>query len=313
MVAAASFTSDTLPLNDPAAPPKKRKRRGWAPDATDHLVYQWVTFEGKRQTWVATAIGVDQSTVSRIVQRYEKWQAHATPATDGRLSDAERKRAQRWLTFQRNELIIASSLRIAHEMEGFIDVSKSVLSHPAGDPAAQREVRTEHMVVDRSAIAARFLRLVHRINMDQLKLSEKEPLPDLPPLNDEEVAEQEADAAAVTRQQEATAARAQASQAYKARIDAEVAQAVAAEVERRVAEIIAASEQPQADESESELPIRASDQPAVVELNLHNLHTCITPETIASADPDETYEPNRPPELPAAQACIAARSDVQSG
>ncbi len=271
MPAAASFSSDTLPLHDPAAPPKRRKRKGWAPDATDHLVYQWVKFEGKSQTWIATAIGVDQSTVSRIVQRYEKWQAHATPATDGRLSPAERQRAQRWLTFQRNEHIIASSLRIAHEMEGFIDVSKSVMSHPVGEPAVQREVRTEHLVVDRSAIASRFYRLAHRINMDQLKLAEKEPLADLPPLDDDEVAEQEADAAAVTRQQEAAEARADASEVYRARIDAEVAQAVAAEVERRVAEIIAASQEPQADEGESELPIRASDEQAVVELKVHNL------------------------------------------
>ncbi len=304
MIAAASSAADTLPINSPDAPPKKRKRKGWAPDDTDRLVYQWVKFEGKRQTWVATAVGVDQSTVSRIVQRYEKWQAHATPATDGRLSDAERKRAQRWLTYERNEILIASSLRIATEMEGFLDVSKSVTSRPLSEPTAERELRTEHSVVDRSSIAARFLRLAFRINMEQQKLVEKEPLAELPLLDEDEIAEQEADAAAAARDQEASQAKAAAGEALRTRIDAEVAQAVAAEVERRLDALEEESSSPT-----DELPIRESDEPAVIELKMHNLHNCITPETRASAESDAACEQTSPPQISADDACIPAGAE----
>ena len=82
----------------------------------------------------------------------------------------ERLRAQRWLTYERNELILASSLRIAAEMEGFIDVSKSVINRPASQFTQETEIRTEHATIDRHGIAARFLRLAFRINMEQLKL-----------------------------------------------------------------------------------------------------------------------------------------------
>jgi len=166
----------------------ERTRRAWAPDAQDHQVFHWVRFEGKRQTWVAYQLGINQATVSRIVERYERWQAHAKEREGGRLDAAERLRAQRWLTYERNEVILASALRIANEMEGFTDVSKSVISRPLSQPSAEREMRTETAVIDRHGIAARFLRLAFRINMEQLKLVEQ----DAPPLPaDRSAAEQE--------------------------------------------------------------------------------------------------------------------------
>src|SRR5262245_43698994 len=106
----------------------------WSPNGDAHLIYQWVKMEGKTQAWVASALRIHQSTVSRILERYERWQAHAKDRENGRLDPAERLRAQRWLTFERNELILTSCLRIAHEMEGSIDTSKSTICRPASRP-----------------------------------------------------------------------------------------------------------------------------------------------------------------------------------
>src|SRR5947207_12530935 len=146
-------------------------RRSWKPDGDAHLIFQWVKMEGKSQGQVASMLNISQSTVSRIIQRYERWQAHAKDREDSRLDPAERLRAQRWLTFERNELILASCLRIAHEMEGFTGVSKSTITRPLGQPSRENEVRTQHATIDRSGIASRFLRLAFRINMEQLKLT----------------------------------------------------------------------------------------------------------------------------------------------
>ena len=98
--------------------------------------------EGKSQGWVAGLLGISQSTVSRILQRYERWQAHAKEREGGRLDPAERLRAQRWLTFERNELILSSCLRIATEMEGCIDTSKSTITTMAEQ--AQQGNRDPH-------------------------------------------------------------------------------------------------------------------------------------------------------------------------
>ena len=129
-----------------------------------------------------------QSTVSRIVDRYERWIAHGGPSQQGGLSHDERLRAQRWLTYERNEWILSSALRIAGEMENPIDISSSNIKHAARTTTKELEVRTQHAVLHRTGIAARFLRLAHRINMDQLKLVEQEPLPDLEPLSIEDLA-----------------------------------------------------------------------------------------------------------------------------
>jgi hypothetical protein len=166
--------------------PTTRKRKPWQPGERDHLAYEWIRFEGKRQWWVAKELGVDQSTVSRIVARYEKWLAHAQPGDGDQLDPAERQRVQRWLTYERNERILASALRIAGDMECLTDVSRSVVSRPMGEPAAEREVRTYHEVLDRSGLAARFLRLAFQINMQQLKLVDKEPLAPLAPLAEDD-------------------------------------------------------------------------------------------------------------------------------
>src|SRR5688500_15861871 len=96
------------------------RRSEWQPGAKDHLVYHWVKFSGMRQTSAASRLGISQPTVSRIVERYERWQAHAGEREGGRLDAAERRRVQKWLTYERNEVLLASAMRIAEEMEGFI-------------------------------------------------------------------------------------------------------------------------------------------------------------------------------------------------
>jgi len=180
---------------DATAPVKQRTRRAWAPNADDHLIYRWVKLEGKGQDFVAQCFGIHQSTVSRIVQRYERWEAHAEARDNGRLDPAERLRSQRWLAFERNEAMLTSCLRLAGEMDGWKDVAKSVTRHPLNHPTQESDVRTEWSAVDRTGMAARFLRLAFRINMEQVKLAEAEPPPLPEPLTEEEIAEQEAQAA----------------------------------------------------------------------------------------------------------------------
>jgi hypothetical protein len=171
-------------------------RRPWKPDGDDHLIYRWVKLEGRSQVWVAQAFGIHQSTVSRILQRYDRWQAHAREREDGRLDPAERLRAQRWLSFERNELIIQSCLRLAGDLEGCVDASRSTIRRPWSDPTAESEVRTEHFTLDRTGMAARFLRLAFRVNMEQLKLAEHDQPPLPAPLTAEESAEEERQALA---------------------------------------------------------------------------------------------------------------------
>ena len=168
----------------------------WQPDGDAHLIYRWVKFEGKSQSWVASAFRVSQSTISRIIQRYERWQAHAKERENGRLDCAERLRAQRWLTYERNELILASCLRIAGDLEGSLDTSRSTILHHASDPSRELEVRTQHACIDRTGMVSRFLRLAHRINMEQLKLAAAIDPPVPEPLSPEELALEEAQAAA---------------------------------------------------------------------------------------------------------------------
>ncbi len=175
---------------------RSQATRSWSPDGDAHLIFQWVKMEGKSQGWVASAFGINQSTVSRIIQRYERWQAHAKERENGRLDHAERLRAQRWLTYERNELILASCMRIANELEGSIDTSRSTIRRAASDPSQEIEIRTQHACVDRTSMVSRFLRLAHRINMEQLKLAELDPPPLAAPLSPEELAAEEAQAAA---------------------------------------------------------------------------------------------------------------------
>ena len=82
--------------------------------------------------------------------------------------------------------------------EGFTELSKSTISRPIARPSQQSEIRTEGRTIDRHGVASRFLRLAHRINMEQLKLAalivrEGEALAE--PLTDEELAEEARQAA----------------------------------------------------------------------------------------------------------------------
>ena len=188
---------------EPAASDGKvtKCRREWQPEARDHLIYRWVKFDGQTQAHTAADFGISQATVSRIIDRYERWQAHADPREGGRLDPAERLRAQRWLTYERNELIVASALRIANRMEGVTELSKSVRTKPQSEWYKEgTEIRSEEQSVDRHGVAARFLRLAFRVNMEQLKLVEQDvpPLPE--PLTDEQLSDEEGRDAAVAEE-----------------------------------------------------------------------------------------------------------------
>src|SRR6266850_1842172 len=191
MLAATQSPPPSLSLS-----PAPASRRPWKPDGDAHLIFQWVKMEGKSQGEVASMLNISQPTVSRVIQRYERWQAHAKEREGGRLDPAERLRAQRWLTFERNELILASCLRIANEMEGFVDTSKSTIRRPTSSPSQESEIRTEHGRIDRSGVAARFLRLAFRINMEQLKLAELDQPPPAAALSDEELEQEDRQAVA---------------------------------------------------------------------------------------------------------------------
>jgi len=171
----------------------------WSPSDEDHLIYQLLKFEGKSQRQVASMRRISQATICRIVQRYERWQAHTKGRAGGRLDPQERLRAQRWLTYERNELILASCLRIAQEMEGFTDVSKRTTRQPIDHYGAGGQVSIENRLMDRSGVAARFLRLAFRVNMEQLKLAallaQDNDAP-VEPLSDEELAAELRQAAA---------------------------------------------------------------------------------------------------------------------
>jgi hypothetical protein len=156
--------------------------RPWTPTNQDRIIYRWVKFDGHKQSWVAEQLEMHQSTVSRIIDRYERWVAHGGPAQEGALTRDERLRAQVWLTYERNEWIITSALRLAGEMERAIDTSKSTTMYPRSSPSREVEVRTENSVLDRSGIANRYLRLAHRVGLDQLQLLKQYDLPALEPL-----------------------------------------------------------------------------------------------------------------------------------
>ena len=54
--------------------------RPWNPSDRDRLIYRWVKFDGHKQSWVADQLNLNQSSVSRIIDRYERWIAHGGPA-----------------------------------------------------------------------------------------------------------------------------------------------------------------------------------------------------------------------------------------
>src|SRR4051794_19952595 len=153
----------------------------WNPSDRDRMIYKWVKFDSHKQSWVADQLDLNQSTVSRIIDRYERWIAHGGPVQQGALNRDERLRAQVWLTHERNEWIIASAMRMAGEMEHMSDATKSTTKRNSSDPSREIEVRTENSIRDRTATVCRYLRLAWRVGMDQVKLVEKYDLPALEP------------------------------------------------------------------------------------------------------------------------------------
>jgi hypothetical protein len=262
------------------------------------------------QAWVASQYDISQATVSRTLQRYEKWQAHVQPGEDGTLNQAERLRAQRWLTYERNERILGSCLRMAGDMEFPKDAWKSVTSRPLSRPSAEREIRTETSMLDRSGMAARFLRLAFKINMEQLKLTEREPLEPLPPLTEEENAAYEAESAALWTEPDEAQRQREENEAMRHRIDSDVAAAVAAEVERRLGPkpVVGNVERDQeagAREQEPGAEDQGVGQDETPPLKLHKLHNSIAAESGASAAQPCIYDEHNGAEKTADDACIS--------
>jgi hypothetical protein len=170
----------TIPFNA-----KKPASRPWSPTKRDRLIFHWVKFEGHTQSWVAHQFDIDQSTVSRIVDRYQRWIARGGPAQDS-MSHEERIRANQWLTIERNEWILTSALRIAGKMEEAAEGSSTVIARNMAHPSQETEMRSESHTIDRSGIACRYLRLAFQINMVQKKLIAEQPLPALEPLTIED-------------------------------------------------------------------------------------------------------------------------------
>jgi len=188
------MTAQTIRQPESTAPDRQQAdrnvcptRRPWSPSRDEHSIHWWVKFQGRSQAEVANDYGIHQGTVSRIIDRYERWQIRVAQQAEGRLTPEERLRAQRWLTLERNEKILGSCLRIAEKTEGFIDSSKSTTQRPQSYPTAEREVRSEHFEIDRTGMVSRFLRLAFKINMEQFKLVKQNVEPPLPPLSDEEL------------------------------------------------------------------------------------------------------------------------------
>ena len=327
--------SNAAPGSARQAEPTRRKRKPWAPNENDRSIHEWVMLKGEKQSFVADLFGISQATVSRIVERVEKWRAHAGPREDGGLDPAERVRAQRVLTYERNERIIRNCLRLAGEMERCADVSNSVHKAPDGGLAGMREIHLVNKTIERSGMASRFMRLAFRAGMEQLELVEKEPAVMPAPLTDEEEAEQEAQAAAdraelqAVRQrheqsirerlelaeQEAARAREQAAAAKQelegvlgllAETQQELKAAEQREEEREMAREGEretggrggpggrGSCRAEANELDSNLPIRATNEAAVVELNLHNLHSASAAKNGASANGDCVCDTDSP-------------------
>jgi hypothetical protein len=327
--------------SNPSSNGKTRKRREWAPTHDDEFIYWWVKFRGESQTIVGNQMGIHQTTVSRIIDRYERWQARAAPREGGRLDHAERLRAQRWLTYERNELILASCLKLAEQATYAHDVTKTTTSRPLSNPDGERELRHETTYVDFSGGACRFLRLAFRVNMEQHKLAAMDDLPPLPPLSAEELAEEERAAAAASdalasarnhgdnmveelerraqeRKAEMLAAEAERALQLKQatrlqRLEAAERAELAAQLLRQLAEEEPTGEDGQetgdseqeTGDSEQETGDTNQEQDApAAELDLHNLHNDAAEESTASVDPESTCATTPRAEKSARQACM---------
>ena len=65
--------SETTSAETTQSPSSSNNNRPWSPTDRDRLIYHWVKFDGHKQSWVAQQLNLNQSTVSRIVDRYERW------------------------------------------------------------------------------------------------------------------------------------------------------------------------------------------------------------------------------------------------
>jgi len=172
------------------------KSRPWTPTHRDRTIYHWIKFDGQSQLDVAQRFKIHQSTVSRIVERYEHWLAHGGPEQEGALTHEERRRVQRRLTYERNEWVIATAMRLTNQMQELHETTARSFAGPNAHTTPDREVSTKTSTVDRTGIAARFLRLVHRVNMDQHRLQAEDDLPPLPLLTHDDIADYNATALA---------------------------------------------------------------------------------------------------------------------
>src|SRR5262245_2888380 len=173
-------------------------RPRWTPNHNDHLIYDWVKMQGKTQREVSSLLEIHQSPVSRVIQPYERWLAHLKSRENGRRDPQERLRAQRQLTCDRNELILGSCLHIAQDMEGSLDGTRTTLAGPSIAHKSEDVVRTTHFTIDRTGTVCRFLRLAHRINMEQEQLvvrMAKDDVAPANPLTEEDLAEEARQAA----------------------------------------------------------------------------------------------------------------------
>jgi len=286
-----------------------RSRRPWTPDALHLEIFERVRMLGEKQQEIALSLGINQSTVSRIVARVERWQSRATPKEAGRLTHGERLRTQTSLTFERNELLLASCLRMASRMESTTNYVHTTTRRQ--DPATREKITLCDEQLDSCGVAARFLRLAFRINMEQLKLVREEELPPLPPLSAEELHEEELGAAAAAAELAASL------QQYREQFDENHRQdmeylkeqerlkaqeeAERAELERQLAETgVGGQESGVGEEPVAgtlRVPSPADDHPPASDgsrsepatHNLHNVHKANGHASAASAEPAYAY------------------------
>ena len=297
---------------------QSRSRRPWMPDAFHLEIFERVRMLGEKQQAIALSLGINQSTVSRIVARVERWQSRATPQQAGRLTHGERLRAQTLLTFERNELLIASCLRMAARMESTGNYVHTTTRHQ--NPAEREKITLRDEQLDSGGVAARFLRLAFRINMEQLKLARADELPPLEPLSAEELAEEEQGAQAAAAELHAALAQFRETFDENHRRAMEEESGVGGqesgdrgqdtgdrgqETEEPVArdqEPVAKDQGPVARDQE---PVD-QEEPAAVH-SLHNLHNENGHALAASPNGDSTYAENGRAEKSAGHACIARR------
>ena len=278
---------------------KTRNRRPWTPDDSDREIFEYVRMGGQTQAEVALRLGISQSTVSRVVMRFERWQARAKPREAGRLEHGERLRSQRVLTFERNELLLASCLRMAARMESNLNYVHKLTRQKTGSDA--ETISSSDVQLDSCGVASRFLRLAFRINMEQLKLVNEEELPELPPLSAEELEEEELAAEAASAELRAAIQKTKddfdenhgRDMEYLAEVERLKAQEEAerAELARelRSQESGASGQEPVARNQESE----DHAEPAAAVHNVHKLHKENGHASAASTDEDCTYTETR--------------------